>query len=194
MCKAKNYSEQLLGIYSDIKHDFETLTNELSQVDLYEQDVLHMIENGKFNASDGYKFSKMIYDNRIKRREIKNELEPLQQLKTSFIDKNIQELNTSHQAVIRKDNILTNLSENKVYTSKVIGKAEKVSVPVPVTVSQQSTLAEDFRLIHKSTGREIEIIQKVGNNLYLVKYKTKKGSTQILNKKNILNFDKVKLA
>jgi len=78
MCKAKIYSEQLLEIYSDIKHDFETLTNELSQVDLYEQDVLHMIENGKFNASDGYKFAKMIYDNRIKRREIKNELEPLQ--------------------------------------------------------------------------------------------------------------------
>ena len=78
MCKAKIYSEQLLEIYSDIKYDFETLTNELSQVDLYEQDVLHMIENGKFNASDGYKFAKMIYDNRIKRREIKNELEPLQ--------------------------------------------------------------------------------------------------------------------
>ena len=49
-------------MHSDIKHDFETLTNELSQVDLYEQDVLHMIENGKFNASDGYKFSKMIYE------------------------------------------------------------------------------------------------------------------------------------
>ena len=194
MCKAKNYSEQLLGIYSDIKHDFEKLTNELSQSDLYEQDVLHMIENGKFNASDGYKFAKMIYDNRIKRREIKNELEPLMQLKTSFIDKNIQALNTAHQAVIIKDNILTNLTENKVYTPRIIGKAEKVSVPAPVTVSQQSTLAEDFRLIHKSTGREIEIIQKVGNNLYLVKYKTKKGSTQILNKKNILNFDKVKLA
>jgi len=193
LCKAKNYSEQLLGIYSDIKHDFETLTNELSQVDLYEQDVLHMIENGKFNASDGYKFSKMIYDNRIKRREIKNELEPLQQLKTSFIDKNIQALNTSHQAVIRRGNILTNLTENKVYHPRVIGKVEKVTIPIPLPVQKQTTL-DDYRLIHKSTGVEIEILQKVGNNLYLVKYKTKKGNTQILNKKNIINFDKAKLA
>ena len=193
MCKAKNYSEQLLGIYSDIKHDFETLTNELSQSDLYEQDVLHMIENGKFNASDGYKFAKMIYDNRIKRREIKNELEPLQQLKTSFIDKNIQALNTSHQAVIRKDNILTNLTDNKVYHPKVISKAENVITPIPLPVQKQTPL-DDYRLIHKSTGVELEIIQKVGDNLYLVKYKTKKGGQQILNKKNILNFDKVKLA
>ena len=156
MCKAKNYSEQLLGIYSDIKHDFETLTNELSQADLYEQDVLHMIENGKFNASDGYKFAKMIYDNRIKRREIKNELEPLQQLKTSFIDKNIQALNTSHQAVIRKDNILTNLTDNKVYYPRVIGKAEKVIMPIPLPVQKQTPL-DDYRLIHKSTGVELEI-------------------------------------
>ena len=193
MCKAKNYSEQLLGIYSDIKHDFETLTNELSQSDLYEQDVLHMIENGKFNASDGYKFAKMIYDNRIKRREIKNELEPLQQLKTSFIDKNIQALNTSHQAVIRKDNILTNLTDNKVYHPRVIGKAEKVITPIPLLVQKQTPL-DDYKLIHKNTGVELEIIQKVGDNLYLVKYKTKKGGQQILNKKNILNFDKVKLA
>jgi len=193
LCKAKNYSEQLLGIYSDIKHDFETLTNELSQSDLYEQDVLHMIENGKFNASDGYKFAKMIYDNRIKRREIKNELEPLQQLKTSFIDKNIQALNTSHQAVIRKDNILTNLTDNKVYHPRVIGKAEKVITPIPLLVQKQTPL-DDYKLIHKNTGVELEIIQKVGDNLYLVKYKTKKGGQQILNKKNILNFDKVKLA
>ena len=193
MCKAKNYSEQLLNIYSNIKQDFETLTNELSQSDLYEQDVLHMIENRKFNASDGYKFAKMIYDNRIKRREIKNELEPLQQLKTSFIDKNIQALNTSHQAVIKKDNILTNLTENKIYHPRVIGKAEKVTTPIPLPVQKQTPL-DDYRLIHKSTGVELEIIQKVGDNLYLVKYKTKKGGQQILNKKNILNFDKVKLA
>jgi len=193
MCKAKNYSEQLLNIYSNIKQDFETLTNELSQSDLYEQDVLHMIENRKFNASDGYKFAKMIYDNRIKRREIKNELEPLQQLKTSFIDKNIQALNTSHQAVIKKDNILTNLTENKIYHPRVIGKAEKVTTPIPLPVQKQTTL-NDYRLIHKNTGVEVEILQKVGNNLYLVKYKTKKGNTQILNKKNIINFDKAKLA
>jgi len=192
MCKAKNYSEQLLGIYSDIKHDFETLTNELSQADLYEQDVLHMIENGKFNASEGYKFAKMIYDNRIKRREIKNELEPLQQLKTSFIDKNIQALNTSYQAVIRRDNILTNLTENKIYNPRVIDKVEKVIIPIPLPVQKQNT-SDDYRLIHKSTGVEVEILQKVGDNLYLVKYKTKKGSTQILNKKNIINFDKAKL-
>jgi len=193
MCKAKNYSEQLLGIYSNIKHDFEILTHDLSQSDLYEQDVLHMIENGKFNASEGYKFAKMIYDNRIKRREIKNELEPLQQLKTSFIDKNIQALNTSHQAVIRRDNILTNLTENKVYHPRVIGKVENVTTPIHLPVQKQ-TILDDYRLIHKSTGVEIEILQKVGNNLYLVKYKTKKGNTQILNKKNIINFDKAKLA
>lgn len=196
MCKAKDYSEQLLGIYSNIKNDFETLSSELSQVDLYEQDVLHMMENKKLNASDGYKFAKMLYDNRIRRREIKNEIGPLIQLKTSFIDKNIQALTVAHQAVIRKDNILTNLTENKVYTPRVIGKEEKVVAPVtvlPVAI-QELIPKEDYRLIHKSTGREVEILQKVSNTSYLVQYKNKKGDKQILNKKNILNFDKVMIS
>lgn len=85
------------------------------------------------------------------------------------------------------------MTDNKVYHPKVISKAENVITPIPLPVQKQTPL-DDYRLIHKSTGVELEIIQKVGDNLYLVKYKTKKGGQQILNKKNILNFDKVKLA
>jgi len=192
MCKAKNYSEQLLEIFNNIKQDYNDLNNELSQADLKQQDILHKIENTNFNACDGYKLAKMIHDVRIKRREIKNELETLQLLKNNFIDKNLGLLNSTHQTVVKKDNILTNLTENKIYTPRAIN-INKSFQSIPVS-SLSQPIKEEYRLIHKSTGREIEIVSKIDNNLYLVKYKTKAGGRQILNKKNIINFDKVKLA
>lgn len=195
MCKAKDYSEQLLTIFNNINEDFKTLSNELSQADLSQQDILHMIENENFNASRGYELAKMIHDTRNKRREIKNELEPLNNLKTNFINRNLQPLNNTIKTVMNKDNLLTQLTENKVYKPRVIGRVETINIiQTPTTVSQHQLISdEDYKLIHKKTGREIEIIQKVDQNLYLVKFKNS-NLRNVLNKKNIINFDKIKLA
>lgn len=74
MCKAKDYSENLLQTYNKIEIDFNELSKELKQVTLYEQDLLHIIEKGGFNASEGYTLAKKLCDNRQNRRKIKNEL------------------------------------------------------------------------------------------------------------------------
>lgn len=50
------------------------LVNSLSELDLEQQDLLHYIENEKFNAVDGYKLSKKIKEIRTERRKVKNEL------------------------------------------------------------------------------------------------------------------------
>jgi hypothetical protein len=182
MCKAKHYTEQLLNTYDEIKEECERLNKELRKADLYEQDLLHIIENGGFNAYEGYRLAKMISDNRQKRRQIKNELEPLQQLKNSFIDKNITELNNTYDAVIRRDKILTNLTENKVYTPRVL---ETTDLKV---VSGNSEIKE---MKHRKTGKEIISLNKVNKNLYYAIYKDKSGN--LINKKDIVNLDQSKV-
>ena len=62
----------------DILNKFEDrksiLINNLSDLDLEEQDLLHYIETEKFNAVEGYKLSKKIKEIRLERRKVKNEL------------------------------------------------------------------------------------------------------------------------
>jgi len=120
MCLAKDYSEDLLLLFNNINGDFIKLNNDLRQTDLMEQDILHMIEKGNFNACEGYNLSKMLYLNRVERRRIKNEIEPLRKLKSNFTDANFQDLKETHSAIIRKDKILTNLTENKIYCPRVL--------------------------------------------------------------------------
>lgn len=185
MCKAKEYSEKLLDIYNSINSDFNHYSEELSQADLYEQDILHIIESGGFNAAEGYKLAKMICDNRQKRRQIKNELEPLSQLKNNFIDNNMKALNSTHQNVIRKDAILTQLTENKVYKPRVL---ETTDLKI---VTSNNKDVEEIVPIYKKTGQPIKILQKVDNNLYYVKFAT--GYKNLCNKRDILNLDKAKI-
>jgi len=183
MCKAKEYSEKLLDIYNSINSDFSHYSEELSQADLYEQDILHIIENGGFNASEGYKLAKMIYDNRQKRRLIKNELEPLQQLKNNFIDQNMKSLDNAHQNVIRKDTILTKLTENKIYHPRVLDSTE-----LKVVTNENNIKEKVMR--YKRTNREIIKWIQVDNDVIYVQFNNKlKG---LVNKKDIVNFDESK--
>jgi hypothetical protein len=82
MCKAKNFANELLCTLNKIEKEFESYSQELSKYDLMEQDILHKIEFEKFNASEGYKYSKAIQNIRIQRRAVKNELDTLLQLKS----------------------------------------------------------------------------------------------------------------
>lgn len=61
-------------IAMDLEDDSEIL-KEMQEVDLMEQDLLHMVEFHNFNASEGYNFAKMLQEIRQERRKIKNRLE-----------------------------------------------------------------------------------------------------------------------
>lgn len=195
MCLAKDYSEQLLEIYNKINAEVRRLCAEVNQADLYDLDMLHIIEKGGFNACEGYKLAKMIHENRVFRRQVKNELEPLKQLKNNFIDKNMELLNKTHQEVIRRGNILTDLTERKVYNNRVIGKetTEPVVAVKPSVVNSTPTLVPKvdpmpiLTPVHKKTNAKLQIISKIDDDHYVVR---KKGcGMQVMLKKNILHLE-----
>jgi len=195
MCQATKYSEQLLEIYNNINSEVRRLCAEVNTADLYDLDMLHIIEKGGFNACEGYKFAKMIYDSRIKRRKAKNELETLKQLKNNFIDKNMELLNKTHQEVVRRDIILKDLTERKVYNNRVIGrdttevvtevKSNVVVNNIPASVPKVDPMS--LTPIHKKTNAKLQVISKIDEDHYVVK---KKGcGMQVMLKKNILNLE-----
>jgi len=171
MCIANDYSLKLIDIYNDINLEVRRLCAEVNKADLYDMDMLHIIEKGGFNACEGYKLAKMIHINRVNRRQLKNELEPLKQLKNNFIDKNMELLNKTHQEVIRRDVILTNLTERKVYNPRVLGKENIIL----------------GKAIHKKTKEEIQVISELENKYYVVKRSN--GKQEVMSGKSILNLE-----
>lgn len=59
---------------SKIQKRYKELNEELSEVDLEQQDILHYLENEKCSAVTMVKITKKLKDLREKRRVIKNEL------------------------------------------------------------------------------------------------------------------------
>lgn len=53
----------------------------ISKADLEIQDLLHLVELGKFNAAEGYSIAHQIKEARIKRRKAKDEVETLFNIK-----------------------------------------------------------------------------------------------------------------
>lgn len=91
----------------------ENLMQELSIVDTEISDILHAIEFGRFNASEGYKLAKTLQDARNKRREVKSKLEvvdSLQQLKNNIKKPEVNNLAQTVQAQTNR------LSKRKSYT------------------------------------------------------------------------------
>lgn len=206
MCLAKDYTNQLLEIYNNIKADVHRLKEEVSIANQFNLDMLHTIENTNFNACEGYLLAKQIKDNQTFRRQAKCELETLRKLKDSFIDANMDLLSMISQEIINEDNRYKHNMEYKVYKPRVMGrkapdavvkkpvqpKPKFIPVPIPSqtlpitskahTVNTMSTTA-----IHKRSGEKIEIIGKIDNQHYFVKRKN--GKTEILRTKNILNLE-----
>lgn len=202
MCLAKTYTEQLLDIYNKINEDINRLTKEEKNATLFDLDMLHVIENTNFNACEGYKLAKKIRDNRHSRRQIKNELEPLKQLKNCFINTNFELLKLVHQAIIDKNNYLNNLVENKVYRPRVIDREEIVKTPVeieekpkftPMPIPTEFVTVKTIRkVIHKKSKEEFELINEIDKNNCLVRSKI--GQYHVMLKKNILNLEPIQVA
>jgi hypothetical protein len=77
MCKAKGYIEALTPIYESVFKEYDRIYNKVNELDYATQDVLHTIENSKFDASTGYRLARKIKDIRNERRVLKNEIETL---------------------------------------------------------------------------------------------------------------------
>ena len=61
--------------FTTLKGNKEWLLNEESNIDKQISDILHYIEFYNFSASNGYKLCKALKELRLRRRDIKNELE-----------------------------------------------------------------------------------------------------------------------
>jgi len=89
------YVEEIKNIINSIEDNIKLLNKEIYTLQGKQEDLLHVLENEKFNASDGYKLAKMIQELRAERRNKKNELQTLEILKnnlTNNMNKRITEL------------------------------------------------------------------------------------------------------
>ena len=77
----------MLVFFQDIDKRLQKLSEEQSVADIKQSDILHYIENHNLNASQSCKLIKQLKKVRKERREIKNEIDVIQSLKDTFVDK-----------------------------------------------------------------------------------------------------------
>ena len=77
----------MLVFFQDIDKRLQKLREEQSIADIKQSDILHYIENHNLNASQSCKLIKQLKNVRKERREIKNEIDVVQSLKDTFVDK-----------------------------------------------------------------------------------------------------------
>ena len=115
--------------FENIDKELRELSSELNQKEKEQQDILHYIENNNLNAGGYSKAGKLLKRVRQERREIKNNIDRIKNIKI-FTDKynkklivgdivqTLKGLNTitkqqQHPIYIRKTNIIENLEEEE---------------------------------------------------------------------------------
>ncbi|MFR2570927.1 MAG: hypothetical protein ACLS90_04390 [Clostridia bacterium] len=73
--------------FTSIDQEINDILQELSNVDLEQQDILHYIENNNLNASGYAKVGKLLKEIRLKRRKIKNDLDKLSTIRDNLTRK-----------------------------------------------------------------------------------------------------------
>jgi len=172
MCLAKDYTDQLLSIYNSIESDFDILSKKLSNIDIEAQKILHQLENINFNAYQGYLFCKQLQEIRKERRKIKNELAPLINLKTNFLQKNNELLKSVHINIISQEERAINFKPYRPELKEVSNK-------------QNNNTGNNMRL--KKSGRRITSWMPLEGNLYCVNLAN--GTKNIVKESSILDFD-----
>lgn len=115
----EEFLKKMLGFFQNIDKEIENISNELSQVDLEQQDVLHYIENNSLKAGEYARIGKLLKNIRIRRREIKNDLERLiavrekltRKYNNKFIEKDIIEAIKAIENVDKKNGKYNNRTE-----------------------------------------------------------------------------------
>ena len=77
MCKAKEYSKELLELIDKIENEKLMLCEKISKCDLATSEILHQIELRKFNACEGFELCKALQQIRKERRMVKLEIDPI---------------------------------------------------------------------------------------------------------------------
>ena len=77
----------ILNLFQDIDKQLEELQKKQSEWDRKQQEVLHYIENNSLNAIQRCKVVGLLKDIRYERRQIKNEIDIINSVKSSFVDK-----------------------------------------------------------------------------------------------------------
>lgn len=129
--------EEILKImkqfFEEIDKELRELSEELSQKELEQQDILHYIENNNLNAGGYSRAGKLLKKIRQERRAIKDNIDRINHIKI-FTDKynnklivgdivqTIKGLNTitkkqQHPVYVRRTNIIKRLEEEKEETS-----------------------------------------------------------------------------
>lgn len=97
--------------FTSIDQEINDILQELSNVDLEQQDILHYIENNNLNASGYAKVGKLLKEIRLKRRKIKNDLDKLSTIRDNltrkynnkFIEKDIMGAIKGIEAVEKRE-------------------------------------------------------------------------------------------
>lgn len=114
--------------FTTLKGNKEWLLDEESNIDKQISDILHYIEFYNFSASDGYKLCKALKELRLRRRDVKNELELIGIISTHTCN-NIANGNTNKaiDALGKKQyapRVLNDLFVNRDISSLLHGKTE----------------------------------------------------------------------
>lgn len=103
-----------------------SLTDNLSELDCKQQDLLHYIENNKINVLWCYRMLKEIKQIRQKRRKVKNDMELLSKYneqKTKIISKDNRQFLLTE--IYKKEKSLSKNYTNKQYTEEEMQKIIK---------------------------------------------------------------------
>lgn len=120
MNEAIDYIVKIKQIIEDVNSEFTKLNSQLQRHDLIECDILHMLEQqDKLSAVKGYKYAKLLKDNRNQRRLVKNELDMIKSLSCRFEDI-MPKINKA------EDKITSIKEEQKVryYTLRILNEEE----------------------------------------------------------------------
>jgi hypothetical protein len=111
-----DYTLEIKKLIFESEEKYRKLKDELSKLDLESTDILHYLEFHKINAYDGWFFANKLKDIMIKRRKIKDELEPLHSLMNKFVLKNKLEIVEAEKRLNDKDKEIA----VRKYTPKVL--------------------------------------------------------------------------
>lgn len=73
--------------FISIDKEIDNTVQDLSNIDLEQQDILHYIENNNLNASGYAKIGKLLKEVRLERRNIKNDLDKLNAIRDNLTRK-----------------------------------------------------------------------------------------------------------
>ena len=77
----------MLAFFQDTDKRLKELREEQSEWDIKQDEILHYIENHNLDAVKGCKLLRILKQVRTERRIVKNEIDIVQSLKATFIDK-----------------------------------------------------------------------------------------------------------